>query len=608
MIPGIVAQASTGVSNVAGGVVELLLGFNGTNGQTLLRDEGVRSRNAIMRGNAALTTAQSKFGGSSATFDGSSDAIFIPPGAGLEFGDGPFTVDFWYRRAVSGGIRHIIGERLSGSNVAWAVTTLNNNSIEVLLTIDGTTGIYLNSTSTPAINVWHHVAIDRDATGECRLYINGVMEDSAHFDDVIFTKRVGISLGGQLDLGASFSGQLDEVRIVKGAAMYASDAGFPVPTLPYARPTKQLVPPDDPYFANVLFLNGFDGPVNTNEHKDNSSYNRKLGDMAGTANPLNNNRISADVLGLFEEECLYFPQTTDMPYPDSDDWFFGTTPFTIELWSYHLNWNVAQLIAQRGSGTTDVSWSLASLAGGGIEFIGNDGSATIQFSSSTTANDRVLNMWNHLAVDRDATGKYRLYINGKMVASSTSAVQNLKNIARPMTLGGTATGDIKFNGYMDEVRITRGVARYASDAGFPCPEQRFPRNEAAPGWSVNPSIVSDSGFYGPGDVVRCNNGTHNLRKLSRQWFKDGVAIGGATGGSYVLQAGDVGSNIACEVTGRNYKGIVSQLSNAVAVVTPTFSTGALAPAGDMQDGTDRLIPAGDMQTGGDVLLWKERLS
>lgn len=608
MIPGIVAQASTGTSNVAGGVVELLLGFNGTNGQTLIRDEGVRSRPVVMQGNAALTTAQAKFGASSCTFDGNDDAIFVAHGENLEFGSGPFTVDFWYRRTTTSGIRHLIGERPTGSQIGWAITLLSANTIELIITADGSTGIQITSTSAPAANVWNHVAVDRDATGVVRLYVNGVMEATAPFATSVFTKRFGVAIGAQFDFGADFTGQMDEIRIVNGAAMYANDGGFPVPTLPYSRPTQDLAPADDPYFANVLFLNGFDGTRGTNSYQDDSSYHRPLVDLTGTANPANNNQIAPNFNGVFEEDALQLFGTTLHRYADSNDWAFGTDPFTLELWVYQSAWTVWQLIAHRGSGTTDVAWSVATIAGGAIEFIGNDGTNSVQFSSSTTGTDRPLRSWAHIAVDRDATGKYRIYINGKMVASSTSTVQNLKNISRNMTIGSDDAGNIAFSGFMDEIRITRGVARYASDAGFPTPEKRFPRNEAAPGWSVNPSIASDSGFYGPGDVVRCNNGTHNLRKLSRQWFKDGVAISGATGGSYVLQAGDIGSNITCQVTGRNYKGIVSQLSNAVAVVAATYDTGALAPAGDMQSGTDRLIPAGDMQGGSDVLLWKERLS
>lgn len=603
MIPGIVAQASTGASNIGSGVVELLLGFNGANNATLVRDESIRSRPVTFSGNAALTTAQAKFGASSCTFDGNNDLVAIAPGDGLLFGNGKFTVDLWVRRTTSSGVRHLIGERYSGSNIGWAITLLTGNNIEVIMTTDGTTGIVITGATAIALNTWTHVAIDRDETGKVRLYINGVLDGNATFASSVYTQNHGVCIGCQFDLGGDFTGQLDEIRIVKGAAYYASDAGFAVPTSAYSRPASQdLVPADDPYWANVLFLLGSDGTVNGTRMRDDSSYHR-VNEMS-----LVGNTISSTLLGVFDEEALSLNGSGNLYYFDSDDWAFGTDPFTIEFWTNDTAFGTEIILAQRGSGTTtNVAWSIAGLASGAIEFIARSAATTVQFATPTT-NQRIANNWQHVAVDRDAGGTYRIYINGVMRASSAQPGHSIQNVAQVMAVGSGSDFATKYTGHLDEIRITRGVARYATDGSFSVPEKRFPRNEAAPAWTVNPSIVSDSGYYGVGDVIRCNDGTNNLRKITRQWKKDGVAISGATGTSYVIQAGDVPSNITCEVTGRNYKGIVTQASNSVAVVAATYNTGALAPAGDMQSGGDRLVPAGDMQSGGDVLLWKERLT
>lgn len=603
MIPGIVAQAAPGSAAPSGdGVVELLLGFNGANGAQNIRDEGVRSRPINFAGNAAITTAQSKFGGSSCDFDGNNDMVTVAPGEGLLFGDGPFTVDFWVRRTTASGIRHLVGERYSGTNLGWAITLLTGNTIEVLMTPDGSTRSAITGAINVPINTWTHIAVDRDILGKVRLYVNGVLDGSMTFNSAIYTQRQGVCIGAQFDLGGDFTGQIDELRIVKGEAVYGDDAGFAVATVAYPRPVQDLVPADDANFANVLFLLGADGTPGSTRFIDNSSYNRVNG-LEGVGN-----NISTAKFGVFEEEALRLPGTSLMQYPDSDDWAFGTDPFTIEMWSLQTSWSVVQFIAQRGSGSTsNVAWAIASLANGSVELIARSATTTVQFNTPTT-DQRVLNTWQHIAVDRDSSGTYRIYINGVMRASSAQPGHSIQNVAQQMTIGTDNTNNLKFVGYLDEIRITRGVARYATDGSFSVPEKRFPRNEAAPSWSVNPSIVSDSGFYGPGDVVRCNDGTHNLRKVTRQWRKDGVAISGATGSSYTIQSGDVGSVITCAVTGRNYKGVVTQVSNSVSAVTPTFDTGAILTAGDMQSGTDRLIPAGDMQSGSDVLLWKERLT
>lgn len=603
MIPGIVAQAAPGTAAPSGdGVVELLLGFNGADGAQNIRDEGVRSRPINFAGNAALTTAQAKFGVSSCTFDGTNDSVNVAPGDGLLFADGPFTVDFWVRRTGSSGVRHLVGERYSATNIGWAITLLTGNTIEVLMTADGSTGSAITGAINVPLNTWTHIAVDRDLLGKVRLYVNGVLDGSMTFNSVIYTQRQGVCIGTQFDKGGDFAGQIDELRIIKGEAFWGDDGGFAVPTVAYPRPAQDLIPADDANFASVLFLLGADGTPGSTRFIDDSSYHRVNG-LDGVGNI-----ISTAKFGVFEEEALRLPGTSLMQYLDSNDWAFGTDPFTIEMWVLQSAWTTWQLIAQRGSGsTTNVAWAIASLGSGSVELIARSSTTTVQFNTPTT-DQRVLDNWQHVAVDRDAGGTYRIYVNGVMRASSAQPGHSIQNVAQAMTIGSDNTNSLNFVGYMDEIRITRGVARYATDGSFSVPNKRYPRNEAAPAWTVNPSIVSDSGYYGPGDIVRCDQGTHNLRKITYQWRKDGVAISGATGSSYTIQGGDVGSTITCAVTGRNYKGIVTQVSNGVAAVTPTYDTGALAPAGDMQSGSDRLIPAGDMQSGSDVLLWKERLT
>lgn len=60
--------------------------------------------------------------------------------------------------------------------------------------------------------------------------------------------------------------------------------------------------------------------------------------------------------------------------------------------------------------------------------------------------------------------------------------------------------------------------------------------------------------------------------LTRQWFADGVEIDGATGGTYVPVAGDIGKEITLTVTATNPAGTVSATSEPTAAVVA-----ALAP-------------------------------
>ena len=90
-----------------------------------------------------------------------------------------------------------------------------------------------------------------------------------------------------------------------------------------------------------------------------------------------------------------------------------------------------------------------------------------------------------------------------------------------------------------------------------------PANTAAP-------VASGTGHVG--DALTTTDGTWTGTApitYTYQWQKGGVNIGGATANTYVVQAGDVGSNIWCVVTATNTAGSVSANSNAIpAVATP----------------------------------------
>ncbi len=74
-----------------------------------------------------------------------------------------------------------------------------------------------------------------------------------------------------------------------------------------------------------------------------------------------------------------------------------------------------------------------------------------------------------------------------------------------------------------------------------------PVNTAAPMLSGNPA---------PGQTLTCSAGTWsgNPSGFSYAWFRDGVAIAGETASTYVVQAGDQGHSLSCQVTASNRGG------------------------------------------------------
>jgi hypothetical protein len=63
-----------------------------------------------------------------------------------------------------------------------------------------------------------------------------------------------------------------------------------------------------------------------------------------------------------------------------------------------------------------------------------------------------------------------------MVASNTFT-QTMQNGTGVMGIGRVPTfTTFDLNGWLDEIRITKGVARYASDSGYTVPTAAFPRS------------------------------------------------------------------------------------------------------------------------------------
>lgn len=56
-----------------------------------------------------------------------------------------------------------------------------------------------------------------------------------------------------------------------------------------------------------------------------------------------------------------------------------------------------------------------------------------------------------------------------MVASGTPSDSSIFNCTDPLRIGMDNGATRSWNGHMDELRITKGVARYGSDAGFTVP-------------------------------------------------------------------------------------------------------------------------------------------
>lgn len=228
----------------------------------------------------------------------------------------------------------------------------------------------------------------------------------------------------------------------------------------------------------------------------------------GNGTPTNQAQIDTGIAKF--GTCVLFDGANDrLDWADNADWQLGPTsadPWTIDLWARiadntsHLDYVIGQRAGAINANTT--SWSLV-IVNGLLEMNGWTGSVHWQIAQTTGA--MAINTWYHVAVDKDATGKVRLYLNGVMVASGTPADSAMYDTTTALSMGNPIDNSLDYSGGMSSVRLTKGVARYANDAGFTRPEAPAPL--LAPGITSispvggaitggTPVVINGGNFYG----------------------------------------------------------------------------------------------------------------
>jgi hypothetical protein len=159
---------------------------------------------------------------------------------------------------------------------------------------------------------------------------------------------------------------------------------------------------------------------------------------------------------------MYFDGTGDNLYTPNAC-LPATGDFTLEMWIYPASTSGYQLIYSQfingNSGSIQITWNDIS-----SKFAMNDGSGVFLTSSSTYST----NAWYHLAIVRTGS-TFTMYVNGTSVASGTNSYSIVQTASY---IGTRSLSDGYFNGYIDDIRITRGYARYT--ANFTAPTAAFP--------------------------------------------------------------------------------------------------------------------------------------
>ena len=232
----------------------------------------------------------------------------------------------------------------------------------------------------------------------------------------------------------------------------------------------------DPHIGSVVLLLHMNGSVGSTAFFDSSSYVHDIEPAFGNA------QVSASA--KFGTGALVCDGTSDGIMTQNATTLndvalsaTNTSPYTIECWANFDAVNRAQVLVAIDGGALSRSFRLWQNGDDELQFLWGEDPGGWANQLDTTAANITTATWHFIAVDKDSTGKLRIYVNGVMKAGTTPADSTIGVTAERISVGSNALSGGSFLGRIDEVRITRGVSRYGDvygDASFSPPGDQFP--------------------------------------------------------------------------------------------------------------------------------------
>jgi len=236
----------------------LLLHFDGAHNSTSVTDTSYLPKTASVQGDAKLSIAKNKFGGSSIYFDGSGDYLTVPDHPGFDFYAEDFTIEYWEYR-ISGGYRPAMCRLRTGQGYnPWLVGWNENGTLYCYMSSDFANWNIANQLSmgSTVFNTWTHYAVVRQGN-TIRTYQNGIQIASTTSSLSLPAGGGPLSIGRYADDGTSYlHGYLDDIRITRGICRYPNGTTFSVPTLPFSDVAPSISAPTAP---SNLTASGGDG-------------------------------------------------------------------------------------------------------------------------------------------------------------------------------------------------------------------------------------------------------------------------------------------------------------------------------------------------------------
>jgi hypothetical protein len=302
--------------------------------------------------------------------------------------------------------------------------------------------VRITGNTTIVTNTWYHFAISQNASN-LYLFVNGVSDASPVSASSDSSTAAAAFIAAQYNAGPRVTGYISNFRILNGQALYTAN---------FTPSTQPLTTSSQGATSTVLLLQGTNAGI-----VDTTMQNNLV--TVGSA------QISTATVKYGSGSIYFNGSGSYLTAPTSTGFAFANN-FTVEFWVYPTTFVQYGCMFDTRTVNSNATGlyirSQATFSSGQWQVSNGTASFNISASSNLTASS-----WQHVALVRSGT-TLTLYLNGTSVGSATVS-QNFSDGGLRIA---SAIDGYQFAGYIDDLRVTNGVARYT--ATFTPPTAAFP--------------------------------------------------------------------------------------------------------------------------------------